>query len=313
MIHDVSFEILSKCPNNCLYCSSLSSMDSKEEFSFNKIQDIIEQLVKLLVKRICLSGGEPFLRPDLPDIIEIIAKNKVICDIYSAGVIKNDSGASAISADLLIKLKEKGLNRIMFNLQAFDEAKYNLITATKGHQPCLFTSIRNAVENGIDTEIHFVPMTYNVDQIEKILEFVDSQNVKQVSFLKLVNHGRARDNASELSIQKETEVRLKLAKLAESNPKIRIGIPLTYGDACCDCHAIADKIYIKYDGSVYGCEAFKHIEFVGIIVPNVYNDSIQSIISNSEYFIKSKQLLCKYKSEDNGCPVQNYMRKKNND
>ena len=314
MIYDVSFEILNRCPNNCLYCSTRSSIDKQEKFSFNKIQDIIEQLVNLSVKRICLSGGEPFLRQDLPDIVEIITKNKIICDIYSAGVTEDDSGVSAISGDILNKLKEKGLNRIMFNLQAFDEAKYDLVTATKGHQPYLFTSIKNTIESGIDTEIHFVPMTHNIDQIEKILAFADSQNIKQVSFLKLVNHGRARENALELSMQKENEVCIKLAKLAESNPKIRIGIPLTSGNVSCECHAINEKIYIKYDGSVYGCEAFKYLELDGIKAPNVYNDSIQSIISASEYFDKSKQLLCKYKSKNIKCPVQNYMRemRKNN-
>jgi len=310
MIYDVSFEILSKCPNNCLYCSSGSNIDKQEKFSFDKIQDIIEQLVKLPVKRICLSGGEPFLRQDLLAIVETVTKNKIICDIYSAGVIKDDSGVSAISRDMLIKLKEKGLNSIMFNLQAFDEAKYDLIMATKGNQPYLFTSIKNTVESGVATEIHFVPMTHNVDQIDKILAFADSQNIKQVSFLKLVNHGRAKENTLGLSIQKENEVCIKLAKLAESNPKIRIGIPLTSSNVSCECHAISDKIYIKYDGSVYGCEAFKYLELDGIKAPNVYNDSIQSIIFSSEYFNKSRQLLGKYKSKYNKCPVQNYMREK---
>jgi len=312
MIHDVSFEILNKCPNKCLYCSSHSSMDRHEEFSFNKIQDIIEQLAELPVKRICLSGGEPFLRQDLPDIVETIAKNGIICDIYSAGVIKDDNGVSAISGDMLIKLKEKGLNRIMFNLQAYDETNYDHIMGTKGQQPYLFDAIKNTVENNIDTEIHFVPMTHNIDQIDKILKFADSKKVKQVSFLKLVNHGRAKDNTLELTIHEENEVRRKLAKLSESNPKIRIGIPLTYGNVSCECHAIKDKIYIKYDGSVYGCEVFKYIKFEGIKVPNVYNESIQSIIS-SEYFKKSEQLICEYKKENNNCPIQNYMKEMEKD
>jgi len=285
-------------------------MECQEEFSYDKILDIVDQLVKLPVKRICLSGGEPFLRPDLPDIVEAITKNGISCDIYSSGAIKDASGVSAIPEDVLIKLKENRLNRIMFNMQAYDEAKYDFITGTKGQQPYLFTSIRNAVKNDVDTEIHFVPMTHNVDQIDKILAFADSQNVKQVSFLKLVNHGRARDNALELSRRSENKVRNKLAELAKSNSKIRIGIPLTKNNVPCDCHAISDKIYIKYDGSVYGCEAFKYIELDGIKAPSVNNDSIISIISGSEYFKKSKQLIYKYKDKDNKCPVQNYLKEK---
>jgi len=310
MIKDVSFEILSKCPNNCLHCSSRSSMKSLDIFSLDEVRNIIEQLTKLSVERICISGGEPFLHSDLLAIVEIIIKSGITCDIYSAGIIKNDSETFAISKDMLIKLKQIGLNRIMFNVQAIDEDKYNLIMGTKGQQQHLFASIRNSIESGIETEIHFVPMTHNIDQIDKVLAYADNSNVKQVSFLKLVNHGRAKNNALELSIQEENELRIKLAKLAESNPKIRIGIPLTNGKTVCGCHAINHKIYIKYDGGVYGCEAFKYIDFDGIKVPNVHNDSIESIISDSEYFKKSKQLICEYKKGDDNCPVQNYMKEK---
>jgi radical SAM protein with 4Fe4S-binding SPASM domain len=286
-------------------------MESQDIFLIDKIQDIIKQLSELSVKRICLSGGEPFLHPDLIAIVEIIVKSGIRCDIYSAGIITNDGEASAISKDVLIKLKQTGLHRIIFNFQAVDEAKYDLIMDTKGRQQYLFTSIQNTVESGIETEIHFVPMTHNVNQIDKVLTYADNHNVKQVSFLGLVKHGRAKINELELSTEEDASVRQKLAKLAESNPKIRIGVPLTYNKVC-ECHAITDKIYIKYDGSVYGCEAFKYVEFDnGIKVPNVYDDNIQSIITNSEYFNRSKQLLNECKKENNNCPVQNYMGRNN--
>jgi radical SAM protein with 4Fe4S-binding SPASM domain len=309
MIENVSFEILSKCPNNCLHCSSNSSMESQDRFSFDEIRNIIKELVELSVKHICLSGGEPFLHPDLLAIVEIIVKSGIRCNIYSAGMIINDDETLAISKDTLIKLKQIGLNRIIFNLQAIDENKYDLIMGTKGQQPHLFTSIQNTVESGIETEIHFVPMTHNADQIDKVLAYADKKNIKQVSFLKLVNHGRAKNNGLELSIEKENEVRQKLAQLAESNHKIRIGIPLTSDEIVCQCHAASNKLYIKYDGSLYGCEAFKYIELDGIKAPNVRNDSIRSIISNSEYFKRLKLFILKY--ANNNCPVQNYMRRDN--
>jgi len=285
-------------------------MDRQEEFSLDKIQNIVEQLAELSVKRICLSGGEPFLRSDLSCIVETIAKNGITCDVYSAGIVKSSGKVQAISKGILMNLKEKGLNRIMFNLQALDEAKYDLIMGTKGQQLYLFASIKNAVESDIDTEIHFVPTTFNVDQIDKVLAYADSQNIKQVSFLKLVKHGRAKINELELSTQDENTLRKKLAELAKSNSKVRVGIPLIHGKVNHECHAINHKIYIKYDGSVYGCEAFKYIDFEDVKVQNVHNDSLQSIISDSEYFNKSEQLLCGYRNGSSNCPVQNYIKAK---
>lgn len=307
MIEDVSFEILSKCSNNCVHCSSCSTFHSQDIFSLQKIQQIVSELSKLCVKRICLSGGEPFLHPDLLDIVKDIASRGIICDIYTAGVLRSGNEYSSIPKDIFSQLKSAGLHRLMFNMQAITEKNYNMIMGTMGCQKHLIESIDNAVACGIETEIHFVPMNCNIEEIDLILEFANEHNVEQVSFLKLVEHGRATNNKLSISRDNEDKLKQKLKILRNQNSKIRIGIPLDIDCMSCSCHAVRNKIYIKYDGSVYGCEAFKYIKFDGIPVSNVYNQTITDILNNSLYIKESQKLICKYTIDKRACPVQNYL------
>lgn len=307
-IVDVSFEILSKCPNKCIHCSSCSSMECSDIFHLDEIKRIIDELKELNVERICLSGGEPFLHPNLIDIVEYISLQGIVCDIYTAGIIKDKFKSCSLSSKLLKTLKNKGLHRIMFNVQAIDENIYNSIMGTKEQQQYLFESIDNAIAEGVEVELHVVPMKLNYSEIDKILDYAQKHQIKQVSFLRLVRHGRAVNNDIGLSEKKEIELATYLQDLTSKYNNIRIGIPLSSSKINCACHAIKNKLYIKYDGCMYGCEAFKYIN-LGVEVPNVRKNHIIQILNKSEYFQKSEQLLCEYMCGISNCPVQNYMRR----
>ena len=75
-------------------------------------------------------------------------------------------------------------------------------------------------------------------------------------------------------------------------------------------------MYIKYDGTVFGCEAFKYItfqdEFGKDIVPdNISDNSIVEIYHKSEYLQHSVQLVQQYEPCNFGCgncPVQKYLK-----
>lgn len=72
MLYDVSLEILKKCLNNCLHCSSNSCHNSKTILGLDTIKQIIDDIIFIGAKRLCLSGGEPFLHPDIVEMIECL-------------------------------------------------------------------------------------------------------------------------------------------------------------------------------------------------------------------------------------------------
>lgn len=284
------------------------------------LRRVIQCLHRLKVERVCLSGGEPFLHPDIVEIVKQISDSNIIVDIYSCGVVKDTEKAKPLSLKLLSTMKKVGLRSLLFNLQSANENTYDLITQSKGHFPLLRESISNAIKCGIRTEIHFVPMRQNVDDAVDVIRFAEQIGIEQVNFLKLVPHGRALENAPSIMIDNIDLIKLcsHLAKLKAEGKAIRLGLPLSIRGNTPPCHAVKEKLYIKFDGSVFGCEAFKYITFHdehgGSVLPdNILEKDVEHIYENSEYLKQSLKLVESYENcqiDCENCPVQKYLKEK---
>lgn len=316
MIKDVSVEIIQKCPNNCMHCSSCSSPESTYILDVNTIKKLVSDFSNMGVKRVCLSGGEPFLHPDLINIVEFVSQSDATVDVYSCGITLGENGDKEIDLQTLSQLKLAGLNRIMFNLPSVEETKYNQITGSFSHYPMVMQSIRNAISIGLETEIHFVPMKINKDDIDEIVNFALQEKIDQVSFLKLVPHGRAKEHLAQLALNdKENKIiQDRLYNLKNEGAPIRIGLPFSKGETLAKCHAVNDKLYIKYDGTVYGCEAFKYIDFskhdLKIMPNSIIEMCIKDVFEQSLHLKQSAELVTKYSTLEVGCencPVQKYL------
>jgi MoaA/NifB/PqqE/SkfB family radical SAM enzyme len=79
-----------KCNAKCAMCFYANDMEKKaEDLSFKDIKKLSETAGTF--KRLWLSGGEPTLREDLPEIIEMFYKNNHITDInFPTNGIKSD-------------------------------------------------------------------------------------------------------------------------------------------------------------------------------------------------------------------------------
>ena len=67
------FEITSACNLSCIHCSSLP-INEGSILTSNEITQIVKDMVKLGIKNVVITGGEPFLRGDCIDILYNISK-----------------------------------------------------------------------------------------------------------------------------------------------------------------------------------------------------------------------------------------------
>lgn len=323
MLNDVSLEIIQKCLNNCIHCSSNSCCTSQTILDLQLIEAVIDDIVLMGAKRLCLSGGEPFLHPNLVDIVQYAVEKGLKVDIYSSGIVGEPDNEHSLAKKILCKCKMVGLNRIMFNLQAAHAEIYDAIMQTNNNFEKVIESIKMTQECGIETELHFVPMKQNYNEIDSVVELAKNLGVCQVSFLKLVPHGRAKifEDKIMLDAEKLKQVQEKLYTIVSHGAKIRIGLPLSEPKKVSSCHAVKEKLYIKFDGSVFGCEAFKYIRFYNKNGEEITPDSIKSkrvieICETSEYLKMSKELIQEYSCKNSrceNCPVQKYLKEGNVD
>ena len=77
MMNEISIEILQRCPNRCIYCSSHSNPQATHLISFEIIKGVVDDAKALGCKTVCLSGGEPFLHPQIIEIVSYIDDSAV--------------------------------------------------------------------------------------------------------------------------------------------------------------------------------------------------------------------------------------------
>ena len=278
MIKDLCFEIIQKCPNNCIFCSSNSNYQKNNIIDFATIKRTIDFfMANGGIKEISLSGGVTLLYPNIIQTIKYCHDLGIFITLYTSGIIENTSFEqsdnphyqkildqynkrkfSEISLSTLQKLKQAGLDKIVFDMQASEVDEYNLLMGTNNNFANLLKSILNVSKFDFETSIHFVPNKVNINQFRDVVELAELVSIGEVRILKFVPQGRGRENKDTLKLNnEELENFIKdCQKLKPKNTKLKIGIPLQHNNQH-KCTAGFDKIDIRFDGQVLPCPAFK--------------------------------------------------------
>lgn len=286
-LNEITIEVTQQCPNRCIYCSSLSDMEKTERLDCATITQVVDDAAALGAKTVSLSGGEPFLREDIAEIVDYIQGKGLKVRLYSSGIYSEDDSFSSIAATLLEAVKGK-LDALIFNYEAIDAELYATIMGTEADNLALLDeTIHRAIALGIPVEAHLVPMHCNFRQTPDVLSKLYSMGVSNVSFLRLVPQGRVLENKElvELSAEEQEELKLILAKCLETyQGKIRLGLPFSAKRAACGTGSV--KLTVRYDGNVFPCEAFKDgmMEIKDSVKPeNVKEKRLKDIYENSAY------------------------------
>jgi radical SAM protein with 4Fe4S-binding SPASM domain len=318
MLKEVSIEILRKCPNRCIHCSSMSGESCDEIISYEKFISVVDNAVKLGAEIICLSGGEPFLHPDITAMISYINQKRLNCYVYTSGIVFDNAMNRVSFNEDSIRPIAGIVGKLIFNLEASTEETYNAIMGTKGCFELLQKSILLAANFSIVTEVHFVPMKLNIDEIEPVIILCKKLGISKISFLRLVLHGHALKNKEKIELSgieiQNLKKELNLLKEYYADIDIRTGVPLS-DKACHNCEAANGKLNIKYDGNVFPCEVFKNDQ-AGMILngyspQNINNDSLTHIYNHSPYLDFVREQALKFsRSEDCETCVGQYMIRK---
>lgn len=335
MINELTVEITQKCTNNCIFCSSESSLICTNKIDLETFKNIISDAVKLKGDEeqwLYISGGEPFLHEDLVNMVSFAKKHGFKISIYTSGIIVKDNNKfNSIDCSILTKLAKLDIDKIIFDIQSVNEKTYNVLMGTVNRLPLAIKSIKNSVKLGINTEVHFIPTKLNYKELPEVVEYISSLGIKRISLLRFVPQGRGEKSKSLISMnEQELEEFKSAAKAVRDKYKnkidVRIGIPLNDGRDTNSCVAGDTKIVVRYDSKVFPCEAFKGFEefinpdaegedaYAGgcyqtfynikdIVVPeSVKEKSLIDIYYNSKYLNFVRKYIKKFKiSECNKC------------
>lgn len=112
MVKDLCFEILDKCPNKCMFCSSNSCIDKNTFISFDAFKRTIDYfIVNGGIEELSLSGGEPLMHPDLLEMINYASNYGINVTLFTSG-IKYASTISDEEKNYYLNALEKSLSKV---------------------------------------------------------------------------------------------------------------------------------------------------------------------------------------------------------
>lgn len=155
----VQVNITNRCVNRCIMCRKYEW--PQEEMPVGKFRELAEEVKKMGGHEIVLSGGEPFLHRQFPEILEIAE------DLHAAAFT---SGVVPLSRDLMKKLKT-----VIFSVDALDKETYRMIRGP-GNVETIRDNILKAKEAGCAVVIAPVIQRMNIFHLPEIAEFCEKEH-----------------------------------------------------------------------------------------------------------------------------------------
>jgi cyclic pyranopterin phosphate synthase len=163
--HSLRISVTDRCNIRCFYCMPNENIRFKprdEILSFEEIVRFVRVVSQMGVRRLRLTGGEPLVRSDIPQLVEQLA---ALPDIDDLALTTN----GILLADQAAALRRAGLRRINISLDTLSEDVFQQITRREGVDRVLagiaaaqdagFESIRlNAIAIRDLTEDEIVPL-----------------------------------------------------------------------------------------------------------------------------------------------------------
>ncbi|MGH8107034.1 MAG: GTP 3',8-cyclase MoaA, partial [Arenimonas sp.] len=149
-VHDLRVSVIEACNFRCPYCMPAdktpddTTLQNAARLTFDQIEQVVKAFVKLGVRKLRLTGGEPLLRKNLPELIERLARIAELEDI-----------ALTTNGSLLEKqaqaLKQAGLHRLTVSLDALDADVFSQLSGGRGQVQDVLNGIEAAEAAGFSS------------------------------------------------------------------------------------------------------------------------------------------------------------------
>jgi len=265
-IEYVRLSVTDQCDLRCFYCMPKGFNDYQEPddwLTFDEIERVMRAFSELGTRRVRITGGEPLIRKNLPDLIGRLNQLPGIEDLS----LSTNATRLARQADALI---EAGVSRINVSLDTLQADKFKQITCGKLEK--VIGGLMAAKKAGFaPIKINMVAMKgVNDDEIEDMVEFC-IENDFTLRFIETMPMGNTGLKASEQYLDLQT-VKRRLADRYDlisstmpgggparyvkiANTDLRIGFITPISQHFCET---CNRVRLSVDGTLYMCLGQDH-------------------------------------------------------
>lgn len=189
------WNITRTCNLRCVHCYSDSmAMQYPGELTWEQMQAVVEDLAAYQVPSLLLSGGEPMIHPRFFDLVDLATGKGLKLTISTNGTLITPEKAALLKAANVayVGISLDGIGKI------HDEFRRK-----EGAFDAAVRGFKNCHDVGQKTGLRLTLTRHNVENIDRILDFIEEKEIQRVCFYHLVPAGRG----SELQVLRPGEAR----------------------------------------------------------------------------------------------------------
>jgi len=162
-----SIDLTYRCNDNCRHCwlrISPNAKEKKEELSFEEIKGIVNEAKAMGCRRWSISGGEPMLRPDFPEIFDYLTGNSNSYSINTNGTL--------ITPKIAKLMARKGVKMVV--LYGATKDVHDHITRHPGSFEATMQGFAYLKEAQAGFMVQLIPMKDNYHQFKDMVHLAES-------------------------------------------------------------------------------------------------------------------------------------------
>lgn len=163
----VQYALSKSCNLRCRMCGAVDARANERELNLNEIEILADRMDRLKVGVLILTGGEPFIRKDLPEIIKIFSKKDIDVRLQTNAILATEESIKQVIA--------AGLKEVTISLDTMDKNKQDFICNKKGTWDKIIESISLFSEylpkKGAMPIINTVVSKLNINDITDVVKF----------------------------------------------------------------------------------------------------------------------------------------------
>lgn len=170
------------CNLKCRHCYMDSdSRKYNDELSTDEAKKFIDDLAEFKVPVLLFSGGEPLIRQDFFELAAYAAEKNIRPTLSTNGTL--------ITREVAQEIKNIGVGYVGISLDGLEDVN-DKFRGVKGAFNLAMRGIENCVAVGQRVGLRFTINHHNFEELDKIFDFIEAEQINRVCFYHLVYSGR---------------------------------------------------------------------------------------------------------------------------
>ncbi|MGA1868276.1 MAG: radical SAM protein [bacterium] len=310
----IAWELTQACNLQCVHCrASATDERSDEEIRGDEAFQFLKSVSEVGHPVIIFTGGEPLLRDDLFDLVDMTNQLALPCVLATNGTL--------ITERIAQKIKESAIKRVSISLDGATAEEHDKFRGVRGAFTGALRGIENLTKSDVEFQINTTITKRNSAQLESIADLAIHLKAAAYHIFLLVPTGRGSQIGDEAISASQYE------RILQHFYRLSLKLPLQMKATCAPhyyrivkqhggvmkgmtkgCLGGTGFCFVSYRGDVCPCG------YLPVVAGNIRSVNFKEIWNSSALFqdlrdldrLKGKCGICEYKLFCGGCRARAY-------